>query len=124
MLTYDKLFIGGEWAAPSSPELLDIVSPHDHSVLGRAAQAQTRTSTARWPRPARPSTTGRGRGPPRRADRADPPPRPAPRRPADEIAALITAEIGSAIWFARAGQHGMDRQVGAYVKAARSSTGS
>lgn len=28
------------WTAPSNPELLDIRSPHDRSVIGRAAQAQ------------------------------------------------------------------------------------
>ncbi|GAA3030016.1 hypothetical protein GCM10020000_03340 [Streptomyces olivoverticillatus] len=40
MITYDKLFIGGTWTEPSNPQLLDILSPHDESVVGRAAQAQ------------------------------------------------------------------------------------
>lgn len=39
MITYDQLFIGGSWTTPSNTTLLDIVSPHDQSVLGRAAQA-------------------------------------------------------------------------------------
>src|SRR6185437_12549565 len=38
MITYDKLFLGGAWVEPSNPELLDIASPHDRSVIGRAAQ--------------------------------------------------------------------------------------
>ncbi|MGW5419741.1 aldehyde dehydrogenase, partial [Streptomyces sp. NPDC003943] len=40
MITYDRLFIGGSWVEPSDPELLDIASPHDRSVVGRAAQAR------------------------------------------------------------------------------------
>ncbi len=40
MTTYDRLFIGGSWVEPGDPELLDITSPHDRSVIGRAAQAQ------------------------------------------------------------------------------------
>ncbi|MFF5968663.1 aldehyde dehydrogenase family protein [Streptomyces collinus] len=32
--------MGGSWAKPGDPELLDITSPHDRSVIGRAAQAQ------------------------------------------------------------------------------------
>jgi acyl-CoA reductase-like NAD-dependent aldehyde dehydrogenase len=39
MIIYDKLFIGGRWAEPSSAGLLDIHSPHDQSLVGRAAQA-------------------------------------------------------------------------------------
>jgi hypothetical protein len=40
MITYGRLFIGGSWTEPSNPQLLDIASPHDQSVVGRAAQAQ------------------------------------------------------------------------------------
>ncbi|WP_455432167.1 aldehyde dehydrogenase family protein [Streptomyces tibetensis] len=40
MITYDRLFIGGAWVEPGSPELLAISSPHDRSLIGRAAQAQ------------------------------------------------------------------------------------
>lgn len=39
MKIYDKLFIGGQWKAPVSGEQLEIRSPHDQSVVGRAAQA-------------------------------------------------------------------------------------
>jgi acyl-CoA reductase-like NAD-dependent aldehyde dehydrogenase len=40
MITYDQLFIGGAWTKPSDQELLDIRSPHDESLIGRAAQAR------------------------------------------------------------------------------------
>ncbi|MEU4094268.1 aldehyde dehydrogenase family protein [Streptomyces sp. NPDC026673] len=39
MIVYDRLYIGGAWTAPAHPGLLDIRSPHDGSLLGRAAQA-------------------------------------------------------------------------------------
>jgi len=39
MITRDKLYIGGVWVEPSNPELLEIRSPHDQSVLGLVAQA-------------------------------------------------------------------------------------
>ena len=119
MLTYDKLFIGGAWAVPSSPDLLDIVSPHDQSVLGRVAQAQP----ADIDRAVAAAREAFDHGPWRRTT---PEERIAVIRRldqlridrAEEIAALISAENGSAIWFASAGQQGMSRQVAAYVKAA------
>ncbi|MFD8075058.1 aldehyde dehydrogenase family protein [Streptomyces sp. NPDC059718] len=39
MIVYDRLYIGGAWTAPAHPGLLDIRSPHDRSLIGRAAQA-------------------------------------------------------------------------------------
>jgi acyl-CoA reductase-like NAD-dependent aldehyde dehydrogenase len=119
MVSYDKLFVGGCWVAPSDPDLLGIVSPHDQSVLGRAAQA-------------RPADIDRAVAAAREAFDRGPWPRIAPAERielvrrfdrlrvdrADEIAALISAENGSAIWFARAGQQGMGRQVGAFLRAA------
>ncbi|MFJ9034834.1 aldehyde dehydrogenase family protein, partial [Streptomyces sp. NPDC102274] len=40
MIVCDKLYIGGSWVSPSTPDmLLDILSPHDQSLLGRVAQA-------------------------------------------------------------------------------------
>ncbi|AHH98088.1 acyl-CoA reductase-like NAD-dependent aldehyde dehydrogenase [Kutzneria viridogrisea] len=119
MLTYDKLFIGGAWVAPTSADLLDIVSPHDQSVIGRAAQALP----ADIDRAVAAARTAFDEGPWRRTT-------PAERielirrfdrlrlERAEEIAALVSAENGQAIWFARGGQQGMSRQVAAYLKAA------
>ncbi|MFC0436209.1 aldehyde dehydrogenase [Kutzneria buriramensis] len=119
MITYDKLFIGGTWAEPSNPELLDVASPHDRSVIGRAAQA-------------RPADIDRAVAIARDAFDHGPWPRTAPAERiavirrynalrearADEIAALITAENGSALWFTRAGQSGLTRQADAFLRAA------
>jgi hypothetical protein len=41
MIVYDKLDIGGRWTEPTDPPPLDIRSPHDRSLIGRAAQATT-----------------------------------------------------------------------------------
>ncbi|HEY3463952.1 MAG TPA: aldehyde dehydrogenase [Amycolatopsis sp.] len=119
MLTYTQLFIGGEWTTPSSTELLDIVSPHDNSVIGRAAQAL-------------PADVDRAVAAARKAFDEGPWPRTSPadriavlrklaalrEDRADEIAALISAENGSALWFTKAGQPGLSRQARAYLKAA------
>ena len=119
MIIYDKLFIGGVWTEPSDPELLEILSPHDESVVGRAAQAQ-------------PADVDRAVAVARAAfDAGTWPGTPAVERiavlrrlnalreaRAEEIAAVISSENGSAGWFTRAGQPGLSRQANAYFKAA------
>jgi aldehyde dehydrogenase (NAD+) len=119
VITHNKLFIGGEWTEPSGLARLDLVSPHDHSPLGRAAQAlpadvDRAVAAARaafdegtWPRtpPAERIAVLR-RLTTLREERAD------------DVAAIISAENGSAIWFTRAGQAGLTRQANAYLEAA------
>ncbi|MFJ9782955.1 aldehyde dehydrogenase [Amycolatopsis sp. NPDC101161] len=119
MITHTQLFIGGAWTSPSSAELLDIVSPHDNAVIGRAAQAV-------------PADVDRAVAAARKAFDEGPWPRTTPaeriavlrrlaalrEKRADEIAALISAENGSALWFTKAGQPGLGRQANAYLKAA------
>ncbi|MGW2282778.1 aldehyde dehydrogenase [Streptomyces sp. NPDC001770] len=119
MITYDRLFIGGSWVAPSDPRLLDIASPHDRSVIGRVAQARPadmdRAVTA-----ARESFEAGG------WRLAPPAERIAVLRRfnalreehAEKAADLISLENGSAGWFTRAGQPGLTRQAKAYFKAA------
>ncbi|MEU1532028.1 aldehyde dehydrogenase [Streptomyces fagopyri] len=117
--TYDRLFIGGSWTEPSDPELLDIRSPHDQSVVARAAQARPAdidhaVAAARasfeagvWsstPPAERLALLRRFNG--------------LREENAEKIAALITAENGSAGWFTLAGQGGLTRQANAYFKAA------
>ncbi|MFE5136993.1 aldehyde dehydrogenase [Streptomyces fagopyri] len=117
--TYDRLFIGGSWSEPSDPELLDIRSPHDQSVVARAAQARPAdidhaVAAARasfeagvWsstPPAERLALLRRFNG--------------LREENAEKIAALITAENGSAGWFTLAGQGGLTRQANAYFKAA------
>ncbi|MER5202409.1 aldehyde dehydrogenase [Streptomyces sp. NPDC002825] len=119
MITYDRLFIGGSWVEPSDPELLDIASPHDRSVVGRAAQARpadidravaaARASfeAGEWSLtpPAERIAVLRGFNALREQN-------------AEKIAHLISLENGSAGWFTRAGQPGLTRQANAYLKAA------
>ncbi|MEU7087155.1 aldehyde dehydrogenase [Streptomyces achromogenes] len=119
MITYDRLYIGGRWTEPSDPRLLDIVSPHDRSVIARAAQA-------------RPADIDRAVAAARKSFdegvwQATPPAEriAALRRfnalreeNAERIAELISLENGSAGWFTRAGQPGLTRQANAYLKAA------
>ncbi|MEV6833883.1 aldehyde dehydrogenase [Streptomyces sp. NPDC051133] len=119
MIVYDRLFIGGSWAEPSDPELLALASPHDRSVIGRAAQA-------------RPADVDRAVAAARAAFdagawRTTPPERRIAllrrfnalrEENAENVARLISLENGSALWFTRAGQPGLTRQANAYLKAA------
>ncbi|REE67639.1 acyl-CoA reductase-like NAD-dependent aldehyde dehydrogenase [Paenibacillus taihuensis] len=119
MKIYDKLFIGGQWKAPVSQQLLDIRSPHDQSLVGRAAQASpadidAAVAAARfafdhgpWPRmtPAERQATVQ-RFNELHAARAA------------EIAALITSENGSPGWFTNGLQHSLAEQTNAYVRSA------
>ncbi|MGW4173513.1 aldehyde dehydrogenase [Streptomyces chartreusis] len=120
MAVHDKLYIGGSWVVPSDPALLlDILSPHDQSVLGRVAQAapadvDAAVSAAReafdrgpWPH----TTPGERMEIVRRYDALR-----AAR--AEDIAAVISKENGSAGWFTKAGQPFLTRQVNGYLKAA------
>jgi acyl-CoA reductase-like NAD-dependent aldehyde dehydrogenase len=119
MIVRDRLYIGGEWVAPTLPGLLEIRSPHDRSVLGHVAQAapedvDAAVAAARaafddgpWPRtdPAERQAVIRRLNALREAR-------------ADEIAAVISAENGSAGWFTKLGQPFLTRQVNAYLTAA------
>ncbi|WP_329485483.1 aldehyde dehydrogenase [Kitasatospora sp. NBC_01246] len=119
MIVYDRLFIAGAWTEPSEAALLDIRSPHDRTVIGRAAQAR-RADVDRAVAAARAAfVEGTWRDTPplervavlRRFNALR-------ERQAERIAALIAAENGSAGWFTRAGQPGLTRQANAYLKAA------
>ncbi|MEU8001095.1 aldehyde dehydrogenase [Catellatospora sp. NPDC049111] len=119
MIVRDKLYIGGAWVTPSNVDLLEIRSPHDQSVLGLAAQAadadvDAAVAAARlafdsgpWPR----TDPGQRQEVIRRFNKLR-------EARADEVAAAISAENGSAGWFTRAGQPFLTRQANAYLKAA------
>ncbi|GGT31343.1 aldehyde dehydrogenase [Streptomyces chromofuscus] len=119
MITYDRLFIGGSWVEPSDPELLDITSPHDQSVIARAAQAQP-ADIDRAVAAARKSFEEGGWRPAPPAERIAVIRRFNALREenAEKVAHLISLENGSAGWFTRAGQSGLTRQANAYLKAA------
>ncbi|MGZ4189544.1 MAG: aldehyde dehydrogenase family protein, partial [Actinomycetota bacterium] len=38
MHAYDKLFIGGKWVEPAGSTVLDVVSPHSEEVIGRVPE--------------------------------------------------------------------------------------
>jgi len=103
--SYDEVFVGGQWRKPANPHRLDVISPHSEEPIGHAALAgpddvEAAVTTARhafdhgpWPRLA-----------------------PAERMAAveklaaiysghlEEMADLITAEMGSPRSFSRLGQ--------------------
>ncbi|HEY1738593.1 MAG TPA: aldehyde dehydrogenase [Acidimicrobiia bacterium] len=41
MQTYDKLFIGGEWATPAGSATIDVISPHNEEKVGSVPEATT-----------------------------------------------------------------------------------
>ena len=59
--SFDKVFIGGRWVAPSSDGTLDVVSPITEECSRRCRRARRRTSTPPSPPRAARSTRGRGR---------------------------------------------------------------
>jgi acyl-CoA reductase-like NAD-dependent aldehyde dehydrogenase len=119
MTTYDKLYIGGRWTEPAKKDLLEVRSPHDRSLVGRAAEATVpdvdlAVATAReafdhgpWPRTApaeRQAVIARFNT--LYAERAE------------EIADLITAENGSARWFTGWTAAALPQQTDALLRAA------
>ena len=60
--TYEKLFIGGEWVAPAGTGSIDVISPHTEEVVGRVPEgteadvdlavtkAREAFDTGEWPR--------------------------------------------------------------------------
>ena len=104
---YDQFFVAGAWRQPSTEDALDVRSPHDGAVVGSAPVASTAdvdlaVATARqafdtgpWPRMTVPE----------RVDALRPFVEAYGRRTA-EMAALVTAEMGSPAWFSE-GAHGI-----------------
>lgn len=104
-LTYDRLYIGGRWQAPSSGQRLSVISPHSEEPIGETPEATPQdvdraVSAARlafdegpWPRLSVPE----------RIEKIE-------KLAAlytsqtDEMADLITAEMGSPKSFSRLGQ--------------------
>ena len=40
MLQTERLFIGGEWVAPSSSAVIEVISPHSEEIVGRVPEAK------------------------------------------------------------------------------------
>ncbi|GGA25731.1 aldehyde dehydrogenase [Paenibacillus physcomitrellae] len=121
MKIYDKLFIGGQWKAPVNQEVIEIRSPHDQSLVGKAAQAS-------------PADIDLAVAAARNAFDNGPWPKMTPSERqdyvahfnelhaarADEIAALISSENGTPYWFTNGLQHSLAEQTNAYLRAAKS----
>jgi len=105
MHTYEKLFIGGEWVAPSTTATIEVISPHSEEVVGRVPEAKE-------------ADVDRAVAAARAAFDAGPWPHMPPSERADIMAALngalqqraedlavtITTEMGTPISFSRIGQ--------------------
>ena len=105
MQVHDKLFIGGDWVAPSSNATIDVISPHSEAVIarvpeGREADVDRAVAAARqafdagpWPRM-------------RAVERADAMARllACLQERSVEMATTITDEMGSPMTFSNLGQ--------------------
>ena len=40
MQRVEKLFIGGDWVAPSSGDRIDVISPHSEEIVGSVPEAK------------------------------------------------------------------------------------
>ncbi len=120
MITFDKLFIGGQWRGPASSDVFGVRSPHDQSLVGTSpavtkadvdeavAAARKAFDSGPWPRM---SPSERiaiiERFNRLHADRAT------------QIAGLVTAENGTPLWFNTDAQPGVAAQTDAYIRAAK-----
>lgn len=122
MPSYGKLFIGGHWSRPATEAVIEVLSPHDRSLVGTVPEASEAdvdraVAAAReafehgtWPHTtpeerhavlARFNELHTARG--------------------EELAALVTAENGTPLWFTGLLHSGViAEQTDAYLHAARS----
>jgi aldehyde dehydrogenase (NAD+) len=115
MRQHDRLYIGGEWVAPAGTGTIDVVSPHTEEVIGRVPEAT-------------PEDVDRAVAAARHAFDHGPWPRMEPAERAavvgrlaalygervNELAELITEEMGSPITFSQLGQTGQAHAVYGY----------
>ncbi|MFF4755106.1 aldehyde dehydrogenase [Streptomyces sp. NPDC002514] len=119
MITYDKLLVGGVWTTPATTDVLRVRSPHDQSPVGAVPEA----SRADVDRAVAAARAAFDHGPWPRLS-------PEERRRvvarfnklhsarADELAALITSENGSATWFTTWMQHSLKDFVDDFIEVA------
>ncbi|MTD57596.1 aldehyde dehydrogenase family protein [Amycolatopsis pithecellobii] len=105
MLRQDALYLGGEWIPSAAPGRIEVVNPADGSVVGAvpagaASDVDAAVAAARAAFPAWSHTD-----PTTRLDYLDRIHAGITER-AEEIAALISREMGSPLWFSRATQVG------------------
>ncbi|MBA9004716.1 MULTISPECIES: aldehyde dehydrogenase [Thermomonospora] len=112
MHEHDRLFIGGEWTAPAGTGVIEVISPHTEEVIGRVPEGTE-------------ADIDRAVAAARRAFDHGPWPRMTPAERAEilgrlsaiyaerqqQIADLVTAEMGSPILFSVFGQAAIPQQV-------------
>ncbi|EHR50699.1 NAD-dependent aldehyde dehydrogenase [Saccharomonospora marina XMU15] len=121
MRVYKELYIGGRWTTPATDSAIEVVSPHSEQLVGRTpeggaddldaavAAAREAFDNGEWPRldPAERIAAVQ-----RFAD--------AYRARQDELAELISTEMGAPIWFSQIGQVGATMMaLDSYLAAAR-----
>jgi len=121
VITFDTLYIGGQWLPSSTAAVREVWSPHDRSLVGSAPHAA-------------PADVDRAVAAARQAFDEGPWPRMSPGERqavvarlselhtarADELAALVTSENGSPLWFTRwTHRSGIREQTEAYLRSAR-----
>jgi aldehyde dehydrogenase (NAD+) len=118
-LSYDRLFIGGQWRDPSTSAVIEVHSPHDGHLVGSVPEA-SQGDVVRAVAAARQAFDAgvwaltppeERRAVIRRFDELH-------HARAAEFARLITAENGSPIWFTSMLQDSLTGQTGAYLRAA------
>jgi betaine-aldehyde dehydrogenase len=105
MKTHDTLFIGGEWIAPATDAVIEVISPHSEEVIARVAEARE----ADVERAVAAARTAFDQGPwprLRAVERADAMARllAALQERSADMAITITDEMGSTITFSNLGQ--------------------
>ncbi|CAM4298032.1 aldehyde dehydrogenase [Nocardiopsis rhodophaea] len=115
MRKHDRLYIGGEWARPAGTATIDVVSPHTEEVIGRVPEGT-------------PADMDRAVAAARAAFDQGPWPRMAPSERAtaltrlaelyearlDEVAGLVTAEMGCPLSFSQVAQASLPQRTLAY----------
>ena len=93
--TYDCLFIKGEWVPSTGTNVVDVTSPHSELVVGHAPEATSEDVIALSARPERHLTRASGRASNLREGRVPHRLGRCVRTHVDEMATLITEEMGS-----------------------------
>jgi acyl-CoA reductase-like NAD-dependent aldehyde dehydrogenase len=102
MLDHKALFIDGRWQTPSGQGVAEVINPATEEVAGRVPWVMNATSTTPWPLPVEPS--GLVANAVQRARRLHPCAGRATASRADEMAAVITAELGMPVQWCRSVQ--------------------
>ena len=103
----DRLYIGGEWVEPSGSDTIEVIDSTTEQVIGRIPEGTPRTSSAAVKAARAGFEAWRQVPVEQRVDACTDDQRGARPSAADEIAALISAEVGMPLALARTIQAGL-----------------